>query len=87
MGFPEGLPRTFRPIEDADFLRPAAFLDGVDTTAIEVAIYEPGETRPLTGWVAWPGPVTPNTAGEYPVFIRATGANAPAECIGILVMY
>lgn len=87
MGFPEGLPKTWRPIEDNDFVRPAASLDGADTTDIEVAVYEPGESRPLSIWTPYPGPKCPDVEGEYPIFIRTTGANAPAECIGILVMY
>lgn len=87
MGFPEGLPKTWVAIENNDFVRPTVTLDGVETTDVDVAIYEPGEARPLTSWVLWPGPKTPTTEGEYPVFVRATGANAPARCIGILVMY
>ena len=87
MGFPPALPKTWIPVENNDFVRPEAFIDGEESTDVEVAIYEPGETRPLTAWTAWPGPKTPTVAGEYPVYIRGLGGNAPARCIGILVMY
>lgn len=87
MGFPKDVPKTWVPIENNDFVRPTGILDGVESTDIEVAILEPGEARPLTGWTAWPGPKTPTVAGEYPVFIRPAIANAPVVCIGILVMY
>lgn len=89
MGFPPALPKTWIPVENNDFVRPETFIDGEESTDVEVAIYVPSDTRPLDNddFFPWPGPKTPTVAGEYPVFIRALGGNAPARCIGILVMY
>lgn len=64
-----------------------ALFNGVTTTAIEVAIQEVGETRPLSSWTAYPGPNTPTTRGEYYVFARVTSNPKYAVCVGKLIMY
>ena len=61
-------------------------IDGEPSTAIEIAIQEPGEARPLSAWVAFPGPNTPQVRGSYFVMARATGSPKPAVCVGKLVV-
>ena len=62
-------------------------LAGVPTTAIEIAIQEPGEARPLTVWTAYPGPNTPATRGTYFVFARTTTNPKYAVCAGKLIVF
>lgn len=62
-------------------------LDDVDIATVDLAIQEPGETRPLTTWTAYPGPVFPSTRGEYHVFARVQGAPKLAIYLGRLIMF
>jgi len=76
------------PIENDDYVPlEDLMIGGNPSTAIDVAIQEPGEVRPLTAWVVYPGPKTPTTRGEYFVFIRATAAPKTAICVGKLIMF
>jgi hypothetical protein len=87
VSFPRNLDEFYVPVENDDYLPLTVTLDGVAYTTYEVAIFEPGESRPLTAWVANPGPKTPTTIGRYPVFVRATGSPKPAVCVGYLNVF
>lgn len=75
------------PAENQAPLVLVATLNGTPTTAVEVAIQEIGEVRPLTAWTAWPGPNTPTARGEYYVFARVTGTPKYAVCVGKLIVF
>jgi hypothetical protein len=81
------LPTKRLPIENQAPVPLGAIFQGTPTTAIEVAIQETGEVRPLTVWAAHPGPNTPTVRGEYFVFARVTGTPKYAVCVGKLIMF
>lgn len=87
VSFPRNLPEFEVPMENDDYIPFEVELDGVPYTTFEVAIAEPGETRPLVGWTAVPGPKTPTVEGRYPVFVRASGSPKPAICVGYLIVF
>jgi hypothetical protein len=75
------------PVENTAPLVLDAVFSGTPTTAIEIAIQESGEVRPLTVWTAYPGPNTPTVRGEYYVFARVTSNPKYAVCVGKLIMF
>lgn len=87
VSFPRNLPEFEVPVENDDYVPLEIFLDADPYLTYDVAFAEPGETRPLTVWVAKPGPKTPTVRGRYPVMVRATGSPKPAICVGFLIVF
>lgn len=87
MSLPPNLPKAYVPRENDDYVPYAATLDGVTTTAVDLAIIAADSVRPVPSWTAHPGPKTPTTPDTYLVFIRAQGSPKPATCLGWLIVY